>query len=546
MTDVTDTPPGNVRPARDFKFLVRPALAGVFGALAFPFVVPGTSGPALDGGPRELGIVLAAFLLFRICESGARLRTQVAHAYIAGLIHFALLLYWLDIAMARYGHMPQWQAIPALLLLVGYCAAFWGALPAVTRLLCRLRLPPPVAFAFAVVTLEWLRSVLLSGFPWGLWGYSQARNVALVQLAALAGVYGISWVIALAGGLLANYVDARHGPRPWRAGLRLGALVVAAHAIGWVVLATRAADTDFGLRVAVTQGNIEQSIKNRSAGHRSLILHEYFELTRRAVDEGADIVVWPEAAWPGHVHADTRRLPGFAPGRPVLVGASTFRTTRKSRQGFNSAFWVQPNGRITARYDKRHLVPFGEYVPLRSILPVQKVAPGMVDYSSGQSAAPIGEPPLGVLICYDGIFPQLARASVNAGASLLVNLTNDGWYGVSSAPYQHRDFYVLRSVETNRWTVRAANTGISFFVGPDGRIHGETELDTTTLAFAQVWPRHGHTFYATVGDWLPAVALGACIGLLLDSLVRRLRRRRPPADSQTPADVVPEGEETTE
>jgi apolipoprotein N-acyltransferase len=509
--------------------LLRPSLTGVLGALAFPFVPPGcNTPPVFEGGPREIAIVGAAFLLYRIACDRRRLRARVGEAFFAGWVHFGLLLYWLDIAMVRFGGMPQWQAVPAIFLLVAYCALYWAALPLFVALATsgRLRLPPPVAFAFAVVALEWLRGVLLTGFPWGLWGYSQARNLALVQLAALAGVYGVSWVVALAGALLSDAVDARRGPHAPKAWTRVVAVVAAAHAAGWVILATRAADRELGTRVAVVQGNIEQKIKNRSAAHRSLILREYLKLTRRAVGEGADVVVWPEAAWPGSVHADARRLPGFAPGRPVLVGAAAYRTAAGERQLFNSVFWVHGDGRVEGRYDKRHLVPFGEYVPLRSILPLEKVTPGMLDYGPGHSADPLGEPPWGILICYDGIFPDLARDNVRAGAAVLANLTNDGWYGVSSAPYQHRDFYVLRAVETDRWMVRAANTGVSFFTGPDGRIHGATELETAGIALVQVWPRVGTTFYVLAGDWLPAVAIGGMLGLAFAAVWDQLRRRR--------------------
>jgi apolipoprotein N-acyltransferase len=497
------------------------------GALAFPLAIPGVGDrPLLDAIPREIGILVCAYLVYRMCVATARLRARLGECFAAGLVYFAVLLYWIDIAMVRYGRMSQWQAVPVLAFLVAYCALFWGALPAVTHLLSsRLSLPAAACFPLAVVALEWLRSVLLSGFPWGLWGYSQARNLLLVQIASLAGVYGVSFIIALGGALVAQTVDAGPSPRAW---LRLTLSLAAFHLAGWTVLATRKADQDLGLRVALVQGNIEQNIKNRSAEHRHTILARYRRLTRQAIYQGADFVVWPESAWPGQVHSDTRRLPDVALHAPLLVGVSIYRT--RPRQAFSSALWLGPGGSIQGRYDKQHLVPFGEYVPLRAILPVDKLAAGMTDYSAGTSAAPLGKPPTGVLICYDGIFPQLARARIRAGARVLANLTNDGWYGASSAPYQHRDFYVLRAVETDRWIMRAANTGVSFFVGPDGRIHNPTDLLTTTFTIAQIWPRDSQSIYVRVGDWLVAVAVGLIVAAVLDELWRWAARyrRRPP------------------
>ncbi len=523
-----------------------PWLFGIVGALGFPLVVaPLGDTPLLDRAwvpPRELLLVIAAVWLARVCASAAPLAQKMRAAFSGGLAFFLVLLYWLDIAMRRYGGLPLWQAVPVLLLLASYCAAYWALVPALTHLVRRLALPPPVVFACALVTSEWLRSELLTGFPWGLWGYSQARNLALVQLASIGGVFGLSFLIALWAGGVAQVIDrwsdraARGRVARWLVGS-----LVTAHAVGAVLLCGRAPDRELGLRAAIIQGNVEQRIKNRGQEHRESILRAYEELSASAVADGAELVVWPEAAWPEHLPADLRRLPR-GPTTRWLLGVATIDTTREPGRAANSAFWAVER-RVVARYDKRHLVPFGEYVPLRRLLPVERFVPGSIDYQPGSSAAPIGSPPIGVLICYDGIFPRLARQSVAAGAVLLANLTNDGWYGRSSAAYQHHDFYVLRAIETDRWLIRAANTGRSSFIGPDGRVHGGTRLATRTVTAGQVWPRETVTAYVRLGDWPVALALGACLAALLERIAARLRRR-PPVDNPTAVDQIESDDHT--
>ncbi len=495
-----------------------PIIYGLAGAGAFPLVLASFSErPLLDGLPRELFILVAAAGLYRLALANESLKIRSLRALVAGGAHFLLLLYWLDIAMVRYGRMPQWQAVPVLFLLVAYCALYWAALPAVTQVLRKATgLGAPLAFALAVVALEWLRGVLLTGFPWGLWGYSQARNLPLAQLAALGGVYAVSFVIALAGAHTAEVVASRSRP----AGLRLLVFALAAHAAGGALYQSRAPDLGPPLRVAVVQGNIDQEIKNRDLEFRTHILDRYLNLTAGAGD--VDLVVWPEASFPGYLPIEMRRVPVLRFGHPLLFGVST-RERGPPLRLHNSAMWVMGDGRVVGLYHKQHLVPFGEYVPLRFILPVEKFVPGMVDFSPGASGAPLGEPKSSVLICYDGIFPELARASVRAGATLIANLTNDGWYGVSSAAYQHRDFYVLRAIETDRWVIRAANSGISVLVSPQGRLVGATRLNETTLTRGEVWPRHGRTAYVRLGDWLAAAAVGAFLGSIL--VLVRWRRR---------------------
>lgn len=484
---------------------------GVIGACGFPLVLAalGTK-PCLESGPRELGVGLLAAGLFLGMAPEVPLRRQVAQAWWCGVGFHAVLLYWLDIAMARYGGMPQGLAVPLVALLVGVCAAFYALLPVLYNVLrSGMRLPPVLAFAVAVVVSEWLRGGAFLGFPWGLWGYSQARNPVGLMWARWAGVYGISFWIALlgAGAVVALRQRGGRALAVWTLGVALclgGGL--------WGLQARPEALAS--VKVGVVQAAISQDIKNHASDHAQRIVDAYTELTQQALRAGAEVLVWPEGAWPLFVNTEAPKLPLPLFGKPLLLGAPSY--TKAPERLYNTAFWLDATGAVRGRYAKQHLVPFGEYVPLRRVLPVQKLVPGALDFTPGTSALPLGDPPLGALICYDGVFPELARAAVLAGAEALVNLTNDAWYGVSSAPYQHRDFYVLRAVETGRWVVRAANTGLSLRIDPQGGLHGETALDAATSTVGRI-DLHDHlTFYAQRGDWLVA----ACLGLLALALLR--------------------------
>lgn len=498
-------------------------VAGLAGALAFPLVLPGLArAPMLDAWPRELGIFLCAGALYALTFSTRSRREVALLGAMAGAVFFAVLIFWLDVAMTEFGRMPRWQSVPVVSLLIVYCAAYWALLPVLARGLTSLAwVPPSCAFALAVVLTEWLRSVMLTGFPWGLLGYSQARNLPLAQAASLAGVFGVSFLVALLAALGVDYLRARHTPQALKRGLGLTAITAVVYAYGLVRL-TDDGGAGQAVRVALLQGNIDQHTKNRSQLHRERILGTYTALTQDAARAGAEVAIWPEAAWPGALDVALERLPRSLP-LPVLIGASTY-TPGPPRRAHNSAFWIEADGRVAGRYDKLHLVPFGEYVPLRGILPVEKVVPGLLDYSPGTSAAPLAAQRWGVLICYDGIFPEISRAHVRAGAELLANLTNDAWYGVSSAPYQHRDFYTLRAIETDRWVARATNTGVSAFFDPRGRVREPTQLGAQGMSIHEVQRRTSTTLYVLLGDWLVLVALAVAGAALLERFAARRRR----------------------
>jgi apolipoprotein N-acyltransferase len=509
---------------------------GVVSALAYPFVIPWTGeAPLFDRMPRELLILLVGIYLFRLAQS-EHCDLQVAlRAFVAGLGFFLALLFWIDFAMHFYADIPHGIAIAVVGLLSAYCALFWAAVPVTTRwLLKHLAVGRVLAFAASITAMEWLRSFLFSGFPWGLWGYSQARNHQVLQLAALGGVYLVSWLIACVAALTAIYLAARHTRRALRAGLALATVVIIAYAVGWVRFRRPLDDDGPFIKVALIQGNIDQHLKNESMRHERTILDTYLHLSRQAVQNGVDLLVWPEAAWPGYLPRAVKEIPGLDLKIPVLLGASLLAEAPTGYVVQNASLFVNKDNLVQGSYAKQHLVPFGEYVPLRWLIPVGRIVPDIADTTPGDSSAPLGQPGIGVLICYDGIFPEIARDEVRAGAKILANLTNDAWYRISSAPYQHRDFYAFRAVETDRYLLRAANTGLSVFVDPKGRYFGQTRLNEEVVTTSSIAPRQTKTPYVRFGNWAVAINLGFFAAAGLKSLNRWWNRRRERVANSSP------------
>jgi apolipoprotein N-acyltransferase len=257
--------------------------------------------------------------------------------------------------------------------------------------------------------------------------------------------------------------------------------------------------------VSIVQGNIEQSIKwDPGFQERTIAIHN--RLTREA-GRGADLIVWPETAVPFFLREGgplSQQVLDLAKEmQSYLLVGSPDRARDISSRYYNSAFLISPEGKIVQKYDKIHLVPFGEYVPLKSLLFfVQKMATGIGDFSPGQAftvfEAPAGR--FGVLICFEAIFPDQVRRYVLAGADFLVNITNDAWFGDSSAPYQHLSMAALRAVENGVILVRAANTGISALVTPTGRIVKQSDLFVETVLSGTMARRSAETFYTRYGD----------------------------------------------
>ncbi|HWN13832.1 MAG TPA: apolipoprotein N-acyltransferase, partial [Candidatus Dormibacteraeota bacterium] len=380
----------------------------------------------------------------------------------------------------------------------------------------RLGAGPALALAPALwVVGEWLRGHLMGGFPWGLLGYSQHAQLAVIQIAELGGVYAVSLVIAAVSAALAALLAL--GPRRAWPGAAAAALLLAgtlgfgAHALGVV----RGADTG-SVDVGVIQPAIEQTIKWDPARHAQ-ILDIYERLTREAALTRPAVVLWPETATTIFLRGDPellerlRRLSADI-ATPILVGSIDRRDGPRG-QFLNSAFFLTGQG-ITGKYDKIHLVPFGEYVPLAGLLGfVKGWAEFISEFGEGdtQTVFPLPGAPFGTVICYEIIFPELFRGFVIGGARFMANITNDAWFGETAGPWQHLGMLPLRAVEQRVAIARAANTGVSAFVDPAGRIGPTLPLQARGVLHHRIPLRGPLTLYARLGDWL--VYACAAVGL---------------------------------
>jgi apolipoprotein N-acyltransferase len=443
-----------------------------------------------------------------------------------GLAFFLCALYWVTYVMTTYGHMLLPFAllgwVSLAVILAGYPALFGWAVAHLAKL---GPLPWTLAVSALWVAVEFLRTYLWTGFPWVLLGYSQAPFLEAIQIAKNTGVYGVSFLVIVVNAALA--AATFEAPRRRRAapGALAAGLLAGAVGYGWAVLRTPPPPAD--VPVAIVQGNIEQGIK-WEPHEREATLEKYRRLTLKVVREKPALVVWPEAAMPFPI----RTYPVLGPralavareaGVPILLGGPD----QLGRRRFdNSMFLVGETGEILGKYAKRHLVPFGEYVPWQSVFFfMEKLAVGIGDFVPGQEvtifSGPFGR--FSVSICYEVIFPDEVRQGVLRGAEFLVNVTNDAWFGRTSAPYQHLIMSAFRAVENDVYMVRAANTGISAFIEPSGRITHATALYTDAAFVGRIGRRPGGTFYTRKGDVFAWACSAAAIAVVLAGLWGRRR-----------------------
>jgi apolipoprotein N-acyltransferase len=450
--------------------------------------------------------------------------------FLAGFLYHVSLLYWIVIVLDRYGGLPAWLAVLVMLMLAVYMGVYLGIFSVILSLVAgREKNRKSVAVRFMVlapvlwVGLDWLRGRVFTGFPWMDLGYGLYGQPLLIQVADLGGHHLLTFTIVLVNTLLFFLLqrDRSGFQRSGPAGVRLAAavcLLLLALSV-YSVFRYRHLDSVIATgqrqRIAVVQGNIPQDEK-WSPASKQATLEIYRQLSRKGIEElEAGIVVWPETALPFYPGNDPlfHTVTGFAreEGIWLLTGSPYFTVAEEpaaSDQGllyFNSALLIGPEGRLTGRYSKQHLVPFGEYVPLSRYLPfLEPVVVHVGNFTAGGTGKPLEFERIraGVLICFESIFPGLARKQAAAGANLLVNLTNDAWYGRSSAPNHSFAMSILRSVETRRSLVRAANTGISGFVDPVGRVTGRSPLfeplvladDVPLLEMRSPYTRYGYLF----------------------------------------------------
>lgn len=440
--------------------------------------------------------------------------------YVCGIVWYAGTCYWIFDTMRLYGGLNAPMALLVLFLFCGYLGLYHGLFGLLLSLLARPRdLRPALVIApFLWVAAELART-RITGFPWNLLGIAQVDNIALCRIAGWTGVYGISFEIALVNvALAAAFLIPR---------ARRGAMLVAGLAAAAVLQAGRLveappANAD---RAALL---VQQNIPVQADWTPAYMQQTMTDLTQLTVNSAQNrklnLVVWPESPAPFFTNDAQFRVSISQLARDanawVIVGALGSDAAQPNSEGplFNSAALISPSGEWTSRYDKVHLVPFGEYLPFPSLF---SFAGGLTkevgEFEHGTSHRPLraGSESLGLFICYESIFPDEVRQSALQGAKVFVNISNDGWYGDSGAYAQHLNQTRMRAIENNRWLLSATDTGVTASIDPWGRIAARIPRKQRDALLAPYLLTSVTTFYTRHGDWFAYVCAIISAGALL-------------------------------
>ncbi len=483
--------------------------------------------------PRPgLGVAAwAALVPLFLSVSKAGPGDSLKRGFVAGLTFYLLSIYWIAGTMSGYGGLPRLVSIALLVALSAYLALYFGAFAwLLSKTESSLRIPAVIAAPVYWSALELLRNYLLSGFPWDQLGYSQSPYPLVIQAADVTGVYGLSAAIVFVNAALAGIILAardKNRPRiPAIAGAAAAVIVVSA-LLGYGHYRLSHPPVKNGrFKVALVQGNIEQFAKWDPA-YQDEVFDTYRTLTLEAARERPGIIIWPETATPFYYQDDAHREPlemlAVEAGTYILTGSPAFVANPDGTfTDYNSAFLISPQGKTVGRYDKMHLVPFGEYVPLKKLLPfVSKMVTSIGDFGTGTGYTVMhaSRGSFGTAICFEAIFPELVRMFALDDADYLVNITNDAWFGDTAAPYQHFDMAIMRAVENRRTLVRAANTGITGIINPSGIVTAKTGIFTRGYIVRDIELVDEKSFYTLHGDLFAY----ACAGIALVFLVLILK-----------------------
>jgi len=567
---------------RDFSSAARAPEAGLTSGLQLVAVF--TAGLmlwlALPGGGGFWPLLFVSLVPFFVVVMGAKTARQAGLlGMLLGLVHFCALLYWIVIVLGHYGGLPVYLAVLALLLLALYMSLYLGVFAMLARLFI-LRCPASCALWLipaAWVALDWCRSFLFTGFPWMDPGYGLAQVPWLLQSADLWGHYGLSFVLVLLNTSVALLYRAGSQKRG-QFGLMIPVLLLCSgvalySSLRWQQIGKQMEQQVLmgaTIRVGVVQGNIAQDQK-WSSGLQEKTLANYVGQSRNLVARDRPVLlIWPETALPfypsGHPlmqvvrdfarqgdislltgapwvetgpqdkrpggvasqeKGDSRRWTGAASG--VDGGGVAGNGERNKPYYYNSALLMDPHGSLIDGYSKSHLVPYGEYVPLKKMMPfLAPVVEAAGDFSPGviSHALDCQNARIGVLICFESIFPEIARKWVGVKANLLVNLTNDAWYGRSSAPHHSLAMTALRAVETRRSLVRAANTGFSGFIDPLGQVQRVSPLFEPWAETAELVLMEEETWFVRCGYLFSPICLVLVVIFLIWIALRNPSPRR--------------------
>ncbi|MBM4283316.1 MAG: apolipoprotein N-acyltransferase [Deltaproteobacteria bacterium] len=527
-------------------------LSGVLVGVSQPIVIESLGGKQpLDGTGLSGLLALVGLVPALVALEGQGPRRAYALGIVTWMTACCLIVQWIVTTVHVYAGAPLYAALAVLGVMAGAMAAYAAAAFAVARVIARFfawptwwTLPP------AVAAVELLRNYgPVGGFGWGTLGHSFATVPVFLQAAALVGVSGMTFFAALVNAALADVMHSWWTRRELRLRPLAVAVVVVAVWAGFGVVRLRQ-DVTSGpsVRVALLQPNVNEGLADLVRESEESVLERFHAQEREALARGADVIIWPEGSFPNRKlrrdiksMADTKLLPDDVTPPPAsIVGAAVI---GREKDDDGKARWVRHNAALVVddelavlgRFDKTHLVPFGEYVPwpfgavIRQFIPLGTTTPGTtlkpiaVDVKGHRLN-------VGITICYEGVFPEISRALARAGANFFANLTDDRWYGVSGMATQHLNMYAIRAVESGRPVARSTNTGISAWIDVHGGIHGRTAMYEAALLVGDVPLRTIDTVYLATGDVVALLSLAFTLLAWFTAMLGGrdvLARRRP-------------------
>ena len=471
----------------------------------------------------------------------ASLRQGFLLGYASGIVWYLGSCYWIYHTMHVYGGLNSFVSVILLILFALYLGLYHGLFGILLAISARKRqgysLRALVLAPFLWVSVELARSYI-TGFPWDLLGTAQVNNVPLARIATFTGVYGLSFEIALVN---AAFAAAALVASRRRATMLIAAVFASVGLQAWQLVPMQAPPPDH--YATLLQANLplndvhwdEQKEKDVL-----LDLQRFSVAPKNATSENPGLIVWPEAPAPFFVTDYHFRGTMMQIARDthsyVIAGSIGIENTGSEDVQpdlYNSAVLITPDGKWAARYDKNHLVPFGEYIPFQSLLSFAKSLTHEVgSFKSGRDRKllDLGKYQVGTFICYESIFPNEVRQFADNGANVFVNISDDGWYGDSSAPGQHLNMARMRAIENQRWILRSTNTGITASIDPFGRVVVSAPRNVRAYMEAPYAYVTEKTFYTEHGDWFP-------IGCVIISLLALIVRQRPVAQVTEPQPV---------
>jgi apolipoprotein N-acyltransferase len=471
----------------------------------------------------------------------ASLRQGFLLGYASGIVWYLGTCYWIYHTMHVYGGVSAFFSVVLLVLFALYLALYHGLFGILLALSARKRqgysLRALVLAPFLWVSVELARTYI-TGLPWDLLGTAQVNNVPLARIASFTGVYGVSFEIALVN---AAFAAAALVARRQRVTMLIAAFCASVGLQVWQLVPMQAPPPD--RYATLVQENLPlNDVRWDEQKEKDVLLDlEKFSVKpKNATAENPGIIVWPESPAPFfvtdyHFRAMMMQIAHETNSYVISGSLGIENTGREDVQPdlFNSAVLITPDGRWTARYDKNHLVPFGEYIPFQSLLSFAKSLTHEVGtFKAGRERKPLnlGKNQAGVFICYESIFPDEVRLFADNGADLFVNISDDGWYGETGAPGQHLNMARMRAIENQRWLLRSTNTGITASIDPFGRVVVSAPRNVRASMQAPFAYITEKTFYTEHGDWFP-------ISCVIISLLALIVRQRPAAHVTQPQPV---------